>query len=187
MNPFVDNELEVPEEIKQAAGRVRLIVMDVDGVLTDGRTYQLDNGEQFIAFGVQDSLSMILCGKVGLGLATISGRDLPAGRIRMGRFPNVETHWGVMIKEPVLLGICERLGVPLENTAYIGDDIIDLPLLRLVGFPVSVPNGVPEARRAARYVTDARGGEGAVRELITLVLKARGLYRDAVERYLREH
>jgi len=184
---MLDNHPDVAPEIAELARRIELIVMDVDGVLTDGHTYQLDNGEQFLCFSVQDALALTLCGVAGLKLAIISGRDLPAASIRMGRFPITEMHLGCVHKEPVLLGISQRLGIPLDRTAYIGDDLIDLPLMARVGFPVAVPNAVPEVLRAAAWCTEKAGGEGAVRELIVLVLKARGLYQDAVIKYLRDH
>ncbi len=119
--------------------------------------------------------SLALCEKVGLHLAVISGRDLPAARLRMGRFRIVEMHFGVVHKGPVLDQMSRRLGIPLERMAYIGDDLIDLPLLARVGLPVAVPNAVPEVRELALWCTASPGGHGAVRELITLVLKARGL------------
>ena len=184
---LLDNVPDVEPEISELARRVELIVMDVDGVLTDGHTYQLDNGEQFLCFSVQDALALTLCGIAGLKLAVISGRDLPAASIRMGRFPINEMHLGCVHKEPVLIGIGQRLGIPLERIAYIGDDLIDLPLMERVGFPVAVPNAVPEVLRSAAWCTAKAGGEGAVRELIVLVLKARGLYQDAVVKYLRDH
>ncbi len=187
MPEALNNEIELPEDVRRAAERVELIVMDVDGVLTDGHTYQLDNGEQFLCFDAQDGLALTLCRLIGMRLAVISGRDVPSARIRMGRFPHVELHMGVVHKAPVMLEMSARLGVPLENIAYIGDDLIDLPLLEIVGLPVSVPNAVPEAQATALHVTRSAGGHGAVRELVTLVLKARGEYVRAVEHYLEEH
>jgi len=185
--PQLDNVPEAPAAVVKKAEGIELIVMDVDGVLTDGHTWQLDNGEQLLCFSVQDALSLTLCGRVGIKLAVISGRDLPAARIRMERFPVAELCLGCIHKEPALRGICERQGVSLENTAYIGDDLIDLPLMAIVGLPVAVPNAVPEVLEAAAWCTRMPGGEGAVRDLITLVLKARGLYVEAVEKYLKEH
>jgi 3-deoxy-D-manno-octulosonate 8-phosphate phosphatase (KDO 8-P phosphatase) len=182
-----DNRLDLPRTVVDAARRVELIAMDVDGVLTDGHTYQLDNGEQFLCFSVMDALGLTLCGMVGLKLAVISGRDLPCARIRMERFQIAEMHFGCVHKEPVLEEIGRRQGVPLERMAYIGDDLIDLPLLARVGLPVCVPNAAEEVRAAALYCTRSAGGEGAVRELIVLVLKARGLYDKAATEYLKAH
>jgi 3-deoxy-D-manno-octulosonate 8-phosphate phosphatase (KDO 8-P phosphatase) len=183
----MDNTLDLPQEVIDAARKVEMIVMDVDGVLTDGHTYQMDNGEQFLCFNVQDALALTLCGLVNLGLGLISGRDLPSARIRMGRFPIAEMHFGCVRKEPVLVDISKRLAIPFDHMSYIGDDLIDLPLMMKVGFPVAVPDAAPEVLETALYRTRKAGGHGAVRELIVLVLKARGLYEEAVIRYLREH
>jgi 3-deoxy-D-manno-octulosonate 8-phosphate phosphatase (KDO 8-P phosphatase) len=183
----LDTSLDAPAEVIEAARKVEMIVMDVDGVLTDGHTYQLNNGEQFLCFSAPDGTAFALCGEVGLSLAVMSGRDLEAARIRMGRFPMAEMHFGCANKEVVLLEMSRRLGIPCERMAFIGDDLNDLPLMARVGLPVAVPNAAPEIIKAAAYCTRKAGGEGAVRELITLVLKARGLYEKAVEKYLREH
>lgn len=183
----LDSSLDAPAEVIEAARKVELIVMDVDGVLTDGHTYQLNSGEQFLCFSAEDGTAFALCGAVGLHLAVISGRDLEAARIRMGRFPITEMHFGCVNKELVLSEMSRRLKIPCERMAYIGDDLNDLPPMARVGLPVAVPNAAPEVIKAASYCTSKAGGEGAVRELVTLVLKARGLYEQAVEKYLREH
>jgi 3-deoxy-D-manno-octulosonate 8-phosphate phosphatase (KDO 8-P phosphatase) len=186
-NPELNNDPGVPEEIAARAARVELIALDVDGVLTDGHTWQLDNGEQLLCFHAPDGTALNLCHLVGVKLAILSGRSLPAAKTRMNRFPIEELHLGVKFKSQVMDGICERQGVPLENVAFLGDDLIDLELLGRVGLPVAVPNAVPEVLAAAVWITERRGGEGGVRDLITLVLKARGQYVKAVHKYLEDH
>ncbi len=182
----LDNESQVSETVTAAASRVEMIVMDVDGVLNDGCTYQLDNGEQALRFSMQDGTGMALCQAVGIRLAVISGRKVPAARIRLEPFPIAEMHYGCERKESVLEGLSSRQGVSPEQMAYIGDDLNDLPLMARVGLPVAVANAIPEVRAAALYCTQKSGGEGAVRELIDLVLKARGLYDQAVKKYLKQ-
>jgi len=181
------DDWEVSRTVTAAASRVEMIVMDVDGVLTDGCIYQLDNGEQFLRFSVQDGMGVTLCGLAGIGVAVISGRDVPAARICLERLPVTEMHFGCEHKMPVLEGLSSRHGVSLEQMAYIGDDLIDLPLMAGVGLPVAVANAMPEVRAAALYCTRRSGGRGAVREVTDLVLKARGLYDKAVQDYLRRH
>ena len=182
----LDSSLDVPAEVIEAARKVEMIVMDVDGVLTDGHTYQLDSGEQFLCFCSRDGTALALCAAAGLHLAVVSGRELDSARIRMGRFQIAEMHLGCANKELTLLEMSRRLQIPFERMAYIGDDLMDLPIMLLVGLPVAVPGAIPEVLKAAAYCTRNAGGEGAVRELIILVLKARGLYEQAVEKYLRE-
>ena len=181
--PELNNDPGVPADVAARAARVELIAMDVDGVLTDGHTWQLDNGEQLLCFSAIDGTALNLCHRAGVKIAVLSGRNLPAARTRMERFPIEELHLGIGFKAKVMEGICERQGVSLDKVAYIGDDMIDLPLLKKVGLPVAVPNAIPEVRDAAAWVTERPGGEGAVRDLIILVLKARGLYVDAVHSY----
>ena len=185
--PELNNDPGVPEDIAALAARVEMIATDIDGVLTDGHTWQLDNGEQLLCFCAQDGTALNLCHRAGVKLAVLSGRNLPAARIRMERFPLEELHLGVRDKAGLMEEICERQEVPLEKVAFIGDDMIDLLLLKKVGLPVAVPNAVPEVLSSVRWVTPHAGGEGAVRDLITLVLKARGLYVDAVHSYLEDH
>jgi 3-deoxy-D-manno-octulosonate 8-phosphate phosphatase (KDO 8-P phosphatase) len=185
--PELNNDPGVAAEIAARAARVEMIAMDIDGVLTDGHTWQLDNGEQLLCFSVQDGVSLNLCAYAGVKLVVLSGRDLPAARIRMERFPIEELRLGCRDKTAALREICARHGVPLERVAFIGDDMIDLLLLKQVGLPVAVPNAIPEVLAAAAWVTGRAGGDGAVKDLITLVLKARGDYVAAVRRYLEAH
>ncbi len=185
--PELNNDPDAPADVIEKAARVRIIAMDIDGVLTDGHTWQLDNGEQMLCFSVQDGVSLNLCRYVGVKLAVLSGRDLPAARTRMERLPIEEMRLGCIDKVTAMREIAAKHGVPLEQVAYIGDDMIDLPLLKLVGLPVAVPNAIPEVLKAAAWVTGKPGGEGALRDLITLVLKARGDYIKAVQSYLGDH
>ncbi len=182
--PELNNDPDAPAKVVEKAATVEIVAMDIDGVLTDGHTWQLDNGEQMLCFSVQDGVSLNLCRCVGVKLAVLSGRDLPAARIRMERFPIEELRLGCIDKVTAMREIALKYDVPLERVAYIGDDIIDLPLLGLVGLPVAVPNAIPEVLSAAAWVTGRPGGEGALRDLITLVLKARGDYVKAVQSYL---
>ena len=185
--PELNNDPDAPAEVIEKAAGVVLVAMDIDGVLTDGHTWQLDGGEQLLCFSVQDGVSLNLCRYVGVKLAVLSGRDLPAARIRMERFPIEEMRLGCLDKVTAMREIAAKYDVPLEQVAYIGDDMIDLPLLKLVGLPVAVPNAIPEVLSAAAWVTGKPGGEGALRDLITLVLKARGEYVKAVQSYLGDH
>ena len=185
--PELNNDPGVEPELAKLAAGIEIVAMDIDGVLTDGHTWQLDNGDQLLCFSVQDGVSLNLCKHVGVKLVVLSGRDLPAARIRMERFPIDEMRLGCKNKSAAMQEICAGFGIPIEKVAFIGDDMIDLPLLRRVGLPVAVPNAIPEVIEASRWVTQRRGGEGALRDLITLVLKARGDYVKAVRRYLEEH
>ncbi|MBW7995258.1 MAG: HAD hydrolase family protein [Candidatus Glassbacteria bacterium] len=185
--PELNNEPDAPPEVVEKAAKVEIIAMDIDGVLTDGHTWQLDNGEQLLCFSVQDGVALNLCRYVGVKLVVLSGRNLPAARIRMERFPIDEMRLSCIDKAAAMKEISAKHGVAMARISFIGDDMIDLPLMKLVGLPVAVPNAIPEVLAAAVWVPVRPGGEGAVRELITLVLKARRLYVQAVQNYLGDH
>lgn len=176
-------------EMLEAAARVRLVALDVDGVLTDGGIYlgATAGGErvELKRFEITDGLGINLLQQAGVEVAIVTGRSSEAVRLRAEELGIVECHQGASpSKLPVLERVAERLGIGLEEVAFMGDDLADLPVLERVGFPAAVRNAVPEVRAAARWVSGRRGGEGAVRELAELLLRARGGWVEAVERYV---
>jgi 3-deoxy-D-manno-octulosonate 8-phosphate phosphatase (KDO 8-P phosphatase) len=156
-----------------AARRVRFLVLDVDGVCTDGKLYFFENGQVCKAFFAQDGLGVKTALKAGIGVGVITGRDDNAVRVRMSQLGVTEYHPGHDSKLPVLDDICARLGLDRTEMAYLGDDWIDLAPMRAVGFPMAVANARPEVMAEALYVTAARGGEGAVREAVEVLLTSR--------------
>jgi 3-deoxy-D-manno-octulosonate 8-phosphate phosphatase (KDO 8-P phosphatase) len=157
----------------EAARRVRFLVLDVDGVCTDGKLYFFENGRVGKAFSSQDGLGIKTALRAGIGVGVITGRDDDAVRARMSQLGVTEYHPGHESKLPALDGIRARLGLDRKEMAYLGDDWIDLDPMRAVGFPMAVANARPEVMAEALYVTAARGGEGAVREAVELLLAAR--------------
>lgn len=157
--------------IKQRAFRIKLLLMDCDGVLTDGRLYFSANGEVMKVFHVRDGQGIASWHKAGFRSGIITGRD--AEDILRQRandlgidFLNVRSTDKVRDLESILAAA----DVSAEETAYIGDDLADVPVMNLVGFPVAVADAVPEVIAAAAYVTKANGGYGAVREVADLLL-----------------
>ena len=176
-----------------SASRVRLVVSDVDGVLTDGVIGINDRGEEFKNFSVVDGLGVRLLQKAGIEVAFLSGRASPIVEHR-ARGLGVRHSWsGVETKRTWLEEVLSRSGTPqsefpeakilLAETCYVGDDLIDLGCLEAVGFSVAVANARPEVRQVADYVTTARGGEGAFREVADLILRARGIWNSTLETY----
>ncbi len=155
------------------AARVRLLLCDVDGVLTDGGLYYLAEGEPAIRFHVQDGYGLVLARRAGLLVGIVSGRDLPQVRRRAEELRLDEIHLGVRDKGPVVEEILSRRGLAPEEACFVGDDLLDLPALARVGLPVAVADAVPEVRAAALLVTARRGGAGAVREVVDRLLAAR--------------
>lgn len=170
-----------------AAGRarnVRLMIFDVDGVLTDGSLYIAAAGEEFKAFNILDGHGLRMLGDSGVQLAILSGRDSAAVARRARELGIEHVHQGIAEKLPVFQSLCDRSGVQPDHCGFVGDDYPDLPVLLRCGFAVSVP-GAPEAVRSrVHYVTRAAGGRGAVRELCEFVLDAQGKLDAALGRYL---
>lgn len=152
---------------------VRLLVLDVDGVLTDGRLYYGARGEVLKVFHVLDGHGIREAQRAGIAVAVISGRDTPAVRRRCRDLGIRHLFQGVEDKLAVLTRLCARLGVALRECAVVGDDTPDVPVMRAAGLAFAVPGAHATARRAAHRVTRARGGHGAVREVCDLLLAAR--------------
>lgn len=169
---------------------MRLVVLDVDGVLTDNALFIGEAGGEpleFKRFDVQDGLGLHLLRLAGIPVAWISGRTSPATSARAAQLGITEVvQDDAARKLEALSGLTRRLGVDFGEVLFVGDDLADVPVLRRVGIPVSVANGVTEARRHAVLVTSRAGGHGAVREVVEALLNARGEWEDVLGRYYRE-
>lgn len=160
--------------------RIRFLLTDVDGVLTDGRLYFDHHGNEFKVFHVYDGAGLAYWQRAGLKSGFLSGRHCVPVQKRAEALRIDEVFLGHLDKLPVLEDIVTRYGLDPEDVAYIGDDVLDLPVLERVGLSVAVPNGRPELFPRVDYVTTTRGGEGAVREVIEMILKAKGLWDDLI-------
>jgi 3-deoxy-D-manno-octulosonate 8-phosphate phosphatase (KDO 8-P phosphatase) len=170
-----------------AARRVRLLGLDVDGVLTDNGVYigPLAGARvEFKRFDIQDGLGLILLGTAGLPVFWLSGRASEATALRAAEL-RIEDLLQVPgpRKLTALDELLTRRGIGWDEVAFVGDDLADLPILRRVGLPIAVANAVTDVKAVARYVTTASGGHGAVREVVELLLRARGEWADILERY----
>lgn len=162
-----------PQVLLAKAARVRLFVTDVDGVLTDGSIVYNAQGDQIQTFNVHDGFGIKLLQKAGIEVAIISSRTSMALETRARELSIKRVFQGRGDKIAVYQMIVAELGVKNEETAYIGDDWVDLPLLRMAGFSVAVSNATYPLHDYADYVTQREGGRGAVREVCDLILKAR--------------
>ena len=170
--------------IERRASRVKLLLMDCDGVLTDGRIWLVDR-EQQKAFNVRDGLGLNLLHECGIKSGVISGLNSSALARRSEALGISYVRQGNNDKIAAFEEILSEATVEPSHVAYVGDDLTDLPLLRRVGFSVAVADAVAEVRAAAHFVTEARGGNGAVREVIEIILKAQGRWSQVVSRYLK--
>lgn len=166
---------------KAQAARIRAIVFDVDGVLTDGGIVYGPRGEWKV-FNVHDGHGFTMARQAGLKLALLSGRRADVVERRAKDLGAVVVQ-GAERKGAALDRVLKKLGVKAEETCYVGDDVVDLPAMRKVGFPVAVADAVPEVKEAACWITTRRGGRGAAREVIERILKARGQWPTLMERY----
>lgn len=160
-----------------------MIATDVDGVLTDGRIWIGSDGEAFKSFDAKDGMGIKIAQTAGIAFAIITGRKSKIVERRAEELGVTEVYQGVKDKWLVLCQLMDKYGLDASEVAYVGDDLNDLAIIRAVGFGVSVADGVPEIRRCAAYVTCQRGGRGAVREVIEVVLKAQGKWQEIVERF----
>lgn len=163
---------------------IKLLVMDVDGVLTDGSIIINGDGSESKCFNVLDGHGIRLWQRAGFKTAIISGRASGPTKIRADQLDIEHVFEDCHFKLPVLEKLLDELGLLPQNAAYIGDDLPDLPVIRYVGFGVAVANAVEEVKKYADYVTDKPGGGGAVREVIEHILKNNGKWRGLTQRYL---
>jgi 3-deoxy-D-manno-octulosonate 8-phosphate phosphatase (KDO 8-P phosphatase) len=155
--------------------KVKLLVLDVDGVLTRGEIIYDDKGREFKIFNVKDGLGIVLLGKAGIGTILLTAKDSAVVRRRAVDMRVKEVIAGVMPKESVLNDLKKRYKVSEEEICFIGDDLIDLALMEKVGLPVTVNDAPAVIQKAARFITQRNGGEGAVREVVDLILQAQHL------------
>jgi 3-deoxy-D-manno-octulosonate 8-phosphate phosphatase (KDO 8-P phosphatase) len=170
------------------ARRIRLVGLDVDGVLTDGGIYLGDVGGQSLEFkryDIQDGLGVVFLRDAGLKVVICTGRVSESVRIRARELEvDALAQDAQARKLPAFVRICDDLGIGLDECAFIGDDFPDMGIFRRVGLPVAVGNAVPEIRQAARVHLTASGGRGAVREFAELLLRARGEWERVTEEYV---
>ena len=172
-------------EIQRRAARIKLLLMDCDGVLTDGRIWILDDEEDQKAFHTRDGLGIELLHRAGLRSGIISGR-ISSALERRAQSLGVSFVWqGREDKRQAFADTLTQAGCRSDEVAFAGDDLTDLPLMRLSGLAITVGDAAAEVKAHAHYVTKANGGHGAVREAIELILKAQGRWDELVKSYLK--
>jgi 3-deoxy-D-manno-octulosonate 8-phosphate phosphatase (KDO 8-P phosphatase) len=175
------------ELLLRLAAQVKLLLMDVDGVLTDGRLYNVPDGSGKIfeskAFDSQDGIALQWLSWKGIQTGLISGRVSPATeeRARQCRFSYI--YQGHIEKIPVLEEILSKASLAPSEVAYVGDDLTDVVVMRRVGLAIATANARPEVKRHAHFVTSLEGGRGAIREVAELLLRAQGHWPDLLRKY----
>jgi 3-deoxy-D-manno-octulosonate 8-phosphate phosphatase (KDO 8-P phosphatase) len=156
-------------ELAARLAKVRLLCLDVDGVLTDGHLYWVGDGSWSQRFSVRDGYGIKLVQEIGIEIAVLSGGDVRSGRDRCASLGIRHAYFGIADKLAVFRDVAGALGIGADEAAFIGDELVDVPLLAVVGVAATVPDAVDEVRSVVHYVTRRPGGNGAVRELCDLI------------------
>jgi 3-deoxy-D-manno-octulosonate 8-phosphate phosphatase (KDO 8-P phosphatase) len=179
------SSLELSEEVKERARKIRLVIVDNDGVMTDGRIVYGDHGDELKFFDVQDGFGLVLLNRAGYVTVMISGKKSSVNKRRAKDLQFSNIYQNSFDKLAVFEKASKKHKVRAEEICYIGDDLIDLPPMKRAGFAVAVPDAVDEVLKTAHYVTARRGGHGAVREVVDILLKTQGQWTEVTSRYFR--
>jgi 3-deoxy-D-manno-octulosonate 8-phosphate phosphatase (KDO 8-P phosphatase) len=173
-----------PEEVESRAALVKLLLLDCDGVLTDGCITLVEGGDEQKSFHARDGHGLVMLHRAGLRSGIISGRTSRLVEMRAADLGIAYVRQGALNKLEVFEELLSEAGVETSEVAYVGDDVVDIPLMRRSGFAVAVADATGDTRAAAHYVTRLPGGFGAVREICELILKAQGRWDNLMKRYL---
>jgi 3-deoxy-D-manno-octulosonate 8-phosphate phosphatase (KDO 8-P phosphatase) len=164
-------------------GKIKAILMDVDGVLTDGSINYDSDGKEIKCFNVQDGLGIECAIKCGIQIYWISSRKSKAVLLRAKELKINKLYQDVKDKKTVVEKIIKENKLSSSEISYIGDDLVDISVMKLVGLPIAVANACPEVKKHATIVTQAKGGQGAVREAIELILKKQGCWEKIIKKF----
>jgi 3-deoxy-D-manno-octulosonate 8-phosphate phosphatase (KDO 8-P phosphatase) len=171
-------------DIDARARRIKILLMDCDGVLTDGRLWLMADGDEQKTFHARDGQGISLFQRAGMKTGIITGRTSSAVERRAQDLKMSYVRQQAKDKIKALDEILAEAGVSADECAYLGDDVADIPVMRRIGLAVAVADAVPETKQAAHYVTELKGGDGAVREVCDLILKAQGKWDEVMKRFL---
>ena len=171
---------------QQLASQIQLLILDVDGVLTDGSLFYDNNGQEYKAFNSKDGHGLRMLQDAGVKVAILTGRKsaLVQHRANNLHIPDELVFQGFRNKRPAFEAILAQTQIPPEHIAYVGDDVVDLPVMKRVGLAIAVADAHPFVKQHAHWTTNLGGGRGAVRETCEMILQARGQLQTILEAYL---
>ena len=172
------------QDILEKAARIRLLIFDVDGVLTDGSLFLGDDGQEYKAFNSRDGHGIKMLLKHGVEVAIITGRTSRVVEHRMKNLGIEHVYQGKLEKLPAFEEITAKLDIPAEATAYVGDDVVDLPVMRRVGLAIAVQDAHPLVHKHSHWQTPHPGGHGAARDVCEMLMEAMGVLDSELSRYL---
>ena len=175
----------IPQDILDRAKRVRLLILDIDGVMTDGRIIYSIYGDELKFFDVQDGFGITLLNRAGIRSVIITAKKSRIVKLRARDMKVAKAYQGYIYKLIAFNKILKRFRVKPEEICFVGDDIIDISVLKRVGFAVAVPNAMDEVKAASHYTTSKMGGRGAVREICDLILKSQDKWDLAASKYMK--
>jgi 3-deoxy-D-manno-octulosonate 8-phosphate phosphatase (KDO 8-P phosphatase) len=173
--------------VLERARRVRLLVMDVDGVLTDGRMILSERGDELKAFHARDGIGLALAKRAGLRTAMVTGEASPIAKARGAKLGVDAVVLAARRKGETLEALRAELALPADAVAYIGDDLLDIPAMQKAGLALAVADAAAPVKAVAHVVTRAAGGQGAVRECVELILRAQRVWTRVLAGYVSEH
>jgi len=172
------------QDVLEKAARIRLVIFDVDGVLTDGSLFLGDDGQEYKAFNSRDGHGMKMLQSNGVTIAIITGRSSQVVSHRMASLGIEHVYQGARDKAPAYAELRDKLGLDDSQVAYVGDDVVDLPVMRKVGLAIAVQDAHELVKKHAHWQTPSRGGRGAARDVCELLLEAQGKLDDELHKYL---
>jgi 3-deoxy-D-manno-octulosonate 8-phosphate phosphatase (KDO 8-P phosphatase) len=172
------------KDILERASRIRLLIFDVDGVLTDGSLFLGDDGQEYKAFNSRDGHGIKMLQKHGVTVAIITGRTSKVVEHRMANLGVTHIYQGKLEKLPAFEELIKEVGVSADQTAYVGDDVVDLPVMRKVGLAIAVQDAHPMVVRHSHWQTPTAGGRGAARDVCEMLMEAHGVLEQELGRYL---
>ncbi|MFA5146130.1 MAG: HAD-IIIA family hydrolase [Candidatus Omnitrophota bacterium] len=177
--------MTMPHDLAERARRVKVVILDIDGVMTDGRIVYGIYGEELKFFDVQDGFGISLLNRAGIKTVIITAKKTRIVKMRARDMKIARTYQGYIDKIVPFNKVVRKFRVKPEEVCFIGDDLIDIPVLKRVGFAVAVPNAVEEVKGSAHYVTSKAGGRGAVREICDMILKSQSKWDHVTSKFFK--
>ncbi|MEI8176478.1 MAG: HAD-IIIA family hydrolase [Candidatus Omnitrophota bacterium] len=173
----------VDQQIVEKARKIKLLVLDADGVMTDGKIYYGNYGDEIKAFDVKDGFGVVLLRRAGIETVVITAKKSRVVKLRARDCGIRLVYENASDKLKVFKKLLRKFRISAEEACFVGDDLIDLPVLRQAGLAATVPQGVEEVKKVCSYMTKALPGSGAVREICELILKSQGKWDDVTKKY----